>query len=59
MRGFAKRVDPERVLLGSDYPAVIGDNGQVAKIEQLGLSDDTVQKILGGTAAGLLGIGDR
>jgi len=59
LRFLIGEVGPGRMLLGSDYPADMADNGQVAAIEHLGLSDDDVHRILGGTAAALLGIGDR
>lgn len=56
LRFLIGELGPERVLLGSDYPADMADNGQGAAIESLGLADDAVQKILGGTAASLLGL---
>ena len=59
LRFLIDEVGPDRVMLGSDYPAAMGDNGQVSKIEQLGLSTDTVRKVLGENAAGILGIGGR
>jgi aminocarboxymuconate-semialdehyde decarboxylase len=55
LRFLIGELGPGRVLLGSDYPADMADNGQVATIESLGLADDAVEKILGGTASVLLG----
>lgn len=55
LRFLIGELGPERVLLGSDYPADMADNGQVAAIESLGLADDAAEKILGETASSLLG----
>jgi hypothetical protein len=43
-------------MLGTDCPADMADMDQVAKIEKIGLSDADVKRILGGTAAALLGL---
>jgi predicted TIM-barrel fold metal-dependent hydrolase len=43
-------------MLGTDCPADMADINQVAKIEKIGLSDADVKRILGGTAAALLGL---
>ena len=59
LRFLIGEVGAGHVLLGSDYPADMGDEGQVAAIEKLGLSNEAVESILGGTAASLLGISDR
>lgn len=58
LRFLIGEAGPGRVLLGSDYPADMGDNGQVAAIERLGLSADNVRQILGDTASRLLGLSD-
>lgn len=58
LRFLIGEVGSGRVLLGSDYPADMGDDGQVAAIEQLGLGETAARQILGGTAAGLLGLGE-
>jgi aminocarboxymuconate-semialdehyde decarboxylase len=46
----------DRVMLGTDCPANMADMDQVAKIENMGLPDADVKRILGGTAAALLGL---
>ena len=58
MRFLIGEVGPGRVLLGSDYPADMGDEGQVPVIEQLGLDDETAASVLGANAAALLGLAD-
>jgi aminocarboxymuconate-semialdehyde decarboxylase len=45
----------DRVLLGSDYPFPIGDPDPLAVVESAGLDPRQRARILGGTAAGLLG----
>lgn len=59
LRFLVSEAGADHVLLGSDYPADMGDNGQVAKIEKLGLSEEEVRKITGGNAADLLRIDRR
>jgi aminocarboxymuconate-semialdehyde decarboxylase len=49
-------VGADRVMLGTDCPANMADMDQVAKIENMGLPDADVKRILGGTAAALLGL---
>jgi aminocarboxymuconate-semialdehyde decarboxylase len=45
----------DRVLLGSDYPFPIGDLSPRLVVENASLGDDQRARILGATAAGLLG----
>ena len=56
LRFLISEAGPGHVMLGSDYPADMGDDAQVAAIEKLGLADDVVRSLLGGTAATLLGL---
>ena len=46
----------ERVLMGSDYPAQIGDDDPVKRIRAVGLSSEEELGVLGLNAAKLLGI---
>ena len=59
LRFLIGEVGADHVMLGSDYPADMGDEAQVAAIEELGIGKEAAKSILGGTAAHLLGIHDR
>ncbi|WP_165978600.1 amidohydrolase family protein [Actinomadura darangshiensis] len=54
---LAAKAGPGRVLLGSDYPFPIGDLAPRDVVERADLKDGDRDAILGGTAAGLFGIG--
>lgn len=53
------KVGADRVMLGSDYPFPIGDPAPVEVVRDAALSAEDKDKILGGTAAGVFGIGIR
>ncbi len=54
LRFLVNEAAPAHVMLGSDYPADMGDDNQVAAIEKMGLGEEVTRGILGGTAAKLL-----
>ena len=47
----------DKVLFGSDYPGVPSLCGNIEAIRTLPLSEEAKEKILGGNAARLLGVG--
>jgi aminocarboxymuconate-semialdehyde decarboxylase len=55
-RFMVGEVGADRVILGTDCPADMADMEQVEKIEKMGLPEGDVKRILGGTAASLLGL---
>jgi aminocarboxymuconate-semialdehyde decarboxylase len=55
-RFLLEEAGADRVMLGTDCAADMKDMDQVAKIEKMGLPDADVKRILGGTAAALLGL---
>ncbi len=58
LRYVIDSVGADRVLMGSDYPFTMGDDDSVGFVEGAsGLDEAERTAILGGTAAGLLGIG--
>lgn len=56
LRFLIDEAGADRVVLGSDYPADMADDGQVDAIEKMGLDEETVRKVLGGNLAQLLGL---
>ncbi len=56
LRFLVQEVGAERVVIGTDYPFDMADMNPVGNVEALGLPDAQMQRILGGTAAGLLGL---
>ena len=56
LRSLVEYVGPERVVLGSDYPFDMGDLRPVDSVRALGLPARSEAAILGGNAAGLLGV---
>jgi aminocarboxymuconate-semialdehyde decarboxylase len=56
LRFLIDEVGADRIMLGTDCPADMGDMGQVARIKNMGLAEGDVKRILGETAAALLGL---
>jgi len=56
LRFLVEIAGPDRVLLGSDYPFPIGDLSPRTVVEQSGLDDLTIERILTGNAEELMGI---
>ena len=54
LRELVRRMGPDRVLLGSDYPADMGVPDPVAAVNAAGLDDRERAAVLGGNAARLL-----
>lgn len=58
LRCAVDTVGADQIVLGSDYPQVIGDvQKAVSDVRQLGLNEEETDQMLGGTAARLFGIG--
>lgn len=57
LRYLIAEAAPGHVMLGSDYPADMGNEWQVEPIEKMGLPDEVTRSMLGGTAARLLRLG--
>lgn len=55
IQGAINSVGAERVLFGSDWPAM-SIKGELAKIYDLNLSDDEMEKVLGGNMRRILGM---
>jgi aminocarboxymuconate-semialdehyde decarboxylase len=49
-------VGADHVLLGTDHPFELGDREPLENVRALGLDEADTQAILGGNAAGLLGL---
>ena len=55
---LVRKVGPERVMLGTDYPFEMGNYASVQAVEAIvGLTDDERELILGGNASRLFGPG--
>jgi len=59
LRLLVEQAGAGQVLLGSDYPFPIGDLEPRGVVEAAGFDAETVERILSGNAAQLLGIGAR
>lgn len=60
VRGLVDTVGVDRVLFGSDFPHPEGLSDPLSFVDDLeGLAPDDVAKIMGGTLAGLIGVGPR
>jgi len=55
VRGLIRRHGAERIVFGSDWP-MTSPADEIAAIDRLGLSDDEVKRVLGGTLARVLRI---
>ncbi len=58
LRSLVDYVGPEQVLLGSDYPFIMGDARPLDTVRALNLPGNAEERILGGNAARLLGLED-
>jgi aminocarboxymuconate-semialdehyde decarboxylase len=56
LRALVEFAGPERVLLGSDYPFDMGDEGAADSVRTAGLGADAEEAILAGNAARLLSV---
>ncbi len=56
LRFLIDEVGADRVLLGTDHPADMGDIQMAARVEALGLPEWSTRQILGDTAASLLAL---
>jgi len=56
LRRIVEDVGVEHVLMGTDHPFELGDPTPRRTVAELGLSEADTRAILGGTAAGLLGL---
>lgn len=56
VRALIKKHGAERVIFGSDWP-MTSPAEEIRAIEALGLTDDELRLVLGGTLAGMLGLG--
>jgi aminocarboxymuconate-semialdehyde decarboxylase len=56
LRRLVEDVGVEHVLLGTDHPFELGDRTPLDTVRELGLDESDERAILGGTAAGLLGL---
>jgi aminocarboxymuconate-semialdehyde decarboxylase len=57
IRLLAESAGPEHVLLGSDYPFLLGDRAPVATVQAAGLGQQATADVLGGNAIRLFGTG--
>jgi aminocarboxymuconate-semialdehyde decarboxylase len=55
LRRLVDVVGADRVVLGSDYPFDMGTEDPVGAAKDAGLDDDALERLLGSTAARLLG----
>ncbi|MBA3906316.1 MAG: amidohydrolase [Pseudonocardiales bacterium] len=56
LRRLIEDVGVAHVLLGTDHPFELGDRAPLTTVRALGLDGDATRAILGGNAAGLLGL---
>jgi aminocarboxymuconate-semialdehyde decarboxylase len=56
LRRLVEDVGVEHVLLGTDHPFELGDRTPLDTVRELGLDESDERRILGGNAAGLLGL---
>jgi aminocarboxymuconate-semialdehyde decarboxylase len=56
LRRLVEDVGVDHVLLGTDHPFELGDRTPLETVRALGLGEADERRILGGTAAGLLGL---
>jgi aminocarboxymuconate-semialdehyde decarboxylase len=56
LRRLVEDVGAGHVLLGTDHPFELGDRAPLETVRALGLDEDDERRILGGNAAGLLGL---
>jgi aminocarboxymuconate-semialdehyde decarboxylase len=56
LRRLVEDVGVDHVLLGTDHPFELGDRTPLDTVRELGLDESDERRILGGNAAGLLGL---